>query len=253
MCPGCGTVLRIQGKTYRELCNKCAAEPANWPHGELNTYKRRGCRCSPCREVARVAQSGVRERAATRHHYVCEFPECSVKFTSYDSSRKFCSVLCGIRSAQSRYVSSFRALVPYDSVFAGVQQERLDNGKHENDLHDPSWIDPVRRHALYELHGWTCQECGALCSRKHVDDGLPTITLDHLLPRTRWPENHPLMHDDFNLTVLCQSCNSHKFNHFTPRAWPSILVLSGDLSVEDVRALRRSQIKTFSREEVIHG
>lgn len=244
-CGDCGAIKQLskRGQAKPEFCLACRRKPENWDHGKYTTYASRKCRCAPCTEAQARMDKAWRQSNAARFTYVCQREECGQEFSTIEKDQRFCGGSCGAKAGMQRYSRSLRAPVLYDPEFAAVQEQRVVAGFHFVPDALGWWIDSDRRHALYELHGWTCQECGALCSRKHVDDGLPTITLDHLLPRSRWPENHPLMHDDFNLTVLCQPCNSRKFNHVTNKAWIPYLVLSGDLSVNKARQLRREMIK----------
>lgn len=237
-------------------CATCTrADPEYYAHGTARMY-RKGCLCTECRSAgsARTEQTRLNYEARTGEPYqiktvdhtyrrVCAGWDCTQVFETPYKKIRFCSRSCGQLTWRREERLQRTSPVLYDPEFAEIQQNRIDSGLHDYPgLERGAWIDHARRHELYELHGWTCQECGVLCSRRTSNDGLPDISLDHLLSRHRWPKGHHLMHDDLNLTVLCYSCNSRKSDSFTPRSWPSLLVLIGELSPEEARTLRRNKI-----------
>ena len=62
------------------------------------------------------------------------------------------------------------------------------------------WLKIRKRILLRD--NYTCAYCGVPDAR----------TVDHIVPRSAWPEGVPGVDEDSNLVVACASCNSRKGN-----------------------------------------
>jgi 5-methylcytosine-specific restriction endonuclease McrA len=71
-----------------------------------------------------------------------------------------------------------------------------------------SWINPISRLAIYIRDGFTCAYCG-----RDLRTFKPAyVTLDHLVPRSKWVGPSEEVNDPGNLVTACKSCNSSRGN-----------------------------------------
>lgn len=174
-CSDCGRLVWQVGAT----CRECRA--ARVEHGTYTAYKKRGCRCSECKEANRRAGRAYREKRLAAGRPVMkpsarrDCDQCGVAFLARtDTGQRYCSVACA-KKAQG---------------WDGTPRERFR-------------VAPEFRLAIYEEDGWTCQLCFSPV-RPEVDPKHPRYpTLDHIKPRSRGGSD-----DRENLRTACMQCNA---------------------------------------------
>ena len=66
-----------------------------------------------------------------------------------------------------------------------------------------TWIDPVKRHRIYERDGWSCGLCGLETLKRYVAGDPLSPSLDHVVPRSLGGGN-----EDENLRTAHIKCNA---------------------------------------------
>ena len=66
-----------------------------------------------------------------------------------------------------------------------------------------TWIDPVKRHRIYERDGWSCGLCGLGTLKRYVAGDPLSPSLDHVVPRSLGGGN-----EDENLRTAHIKCNA---------------------------------------------
>jgi len=66
-----------------------------------------------------------------------------------------------------------------------------------------TWIDPVKRHRIYERDGWSCGLCGLETLKRYVAGDPLSPSLDHVVPRSLGGGN-----EDENLRAAHIKCNA---------------------------------------------
>ena len=66
-----------------------------------------------------------------------------------------------------------------------------------------TWIDPVKRHRIYERDGWSCGLCGLETLKRHVAGDPLSPSLDPVVPRSLGGGN-----EDENLRTAHIKCNA---------------------------------------------
>ena len=253
-CHDCGVTrkrkLPAKGPAKR-FCNACTRKPENWVHGEANTYNYWGCRCRKCKDAVLLKHNASLEnyeknngvpyefKYKTWYNRVCASDTCYDVFRTTNRKVKYCSVSCSSRQIRINERRSKTVPVIYDPVFASFQQTRLNLGLHYSRNRPRHWISDDDRLRFYIEFNFTCQDCGSVC-----DSSTTRLrpSIDHILPWVHFYNDDPLRDDWSNLILLCHYCNSVKQDKFVPRAWISLLVRCGDMSITSARALRKAKV-----------
>lgn len=234
---------RAKGPIPARACATCKKLPKYWVHGTGTTYGK-GCRCQPCRE-ANAAKQRKHARAFKEQHgalpsqvhvstwytYVCGNPECRTVAQSSKPGTRYCSRSCKATVSNTERTNRSTELTVYDPEFAVFQQSVTDLMKRQ-------WITRRTRASVYERDAYVCHICHRKCD---VDAKFPdpnSATLDHAVPWSIW-KRYTYVNDPLNLITSCFGCNNSRRAKWNKAAWISLMVLSGDLSVQDAREIRK--------------
>lgn len=225
-CTRCGETRKRDTATVRKLdpngpppppqqCKYCNEETRVPLHGTSNEYFSHGCRCAPCTEAVRVYNAGRGYVRAKPFTGPCAYEGCTNEYSSHDPKVRFCSLSCGTKN---------------------VMRER---GYVEGGTDESYWIPEATRQRVYSRDSYVCHICHEVCSPEYSSDDPMSPTLDHIVPRSKWPKDDTeYLHDEMNLKTCHLTCNSARHADWNDAAWVSLLVIEGSLPVEDARRLR---------------
>lgn len=264
------------------LCIPCKRKPENWEHGTAMSYVQYKCRCRICKDWKRDGsrkyvppsdtdltgrhgtstaytaykcrcdecrewKSANDAKFADRVEATCEEPTCAREFRTRRKTTRFCSFSCVATFAQRELRIARTTPVLYDSAFAQIQQQRVQDGKFKIGRRPGHWVTDKEREEIYRVFNRVCQDCLITCDHSSVGT---QPSLDHVLPWSSFYEYDPLRDHRSNLIVLCRSCNTKRQTKFTPRVWISLMVRTGDITPEYAQALRESLAITTPKEEI---
>lgn len=166
---------------------------ACWQCGKLLTDK-------PAQNKYCSYECSIADRRKRAPRYTCE--QCGKEFKPKVADRTtFCSRQCAfVYRAEHR-----RSADGYQDLPNSTKQAMRAHKRRRREQIKRTRVGPIRRSAIYERDGWTCQLCGQPVERKAQHPEPMSATLDHIIPLKLGGS-----HTSENLQLAHFACNSSK-------------------------------------------